>query len=62
MTNIVALFELTFDDTGTTKVCLKLEQKAFSTQMQQMMERLLASLLRSRQFEDRRHSILVSTR
>ncbi|CAI5735466.1 unnamed protein product [Peronospora farinosa] len=26
MTNIVALFELTFDDTGTTKVCLKLEQ------------------------------------
>ncbi|CAI5707639.1 unnamed protein product [Peronospora effusa] len=42
MTNIVALFELTFDDTGTTKVCLKLEQKAFSTQMQQMMERLLA--------------------
>ncbi|CAI5727136.1 unnamed protein product [Peronospora destructor] len=42
MTNIVALFELTFDNTGTTKVCLKLEQKAFSTLMQQTMERLLA--------------------
>ncbi|CAI5735450.1 unnamed protein product [Peronospora farinosa] len=42
MTNIVALFELTFDDTGTTKVCLKLEQKAFSALMQQTMERLLA--------------------
>ncbi|CAI5745392.1 unnamed protein product [Peronospora destructor] len=31
-----------FDNTGTTKVCLKLEQKVFSTLMQQTMERLLA--------------------
>ncbi|KAG2522584.1 hypothetical protein BBO99_00004192 [Phytophthora kernoviae] len=42
MTNVVALFELTFDNSGTTKVCLKTEQKAFSTLLQQTMERLLA--------------------
>ncbi|KAL4101619.1 hypothetical protein PRIC1_005368 [Phytophthora ramorum] len=42
MTNVVALFELTFDSSGTTKVCLKLEQKAFSALLQQTMERLLA--------------------
>ncbi|CAI5734375.1 unnamed protein product [Peronospora destructor] len=42
MTNVVALFELTFDNTGAMKVCLKLEQNAFSTLMQQTMERLLA--------------------
>ncbi|KAE9026018.1 AP-2 complex subunit beta [Phytophthora rubi] len=42
MTNVVALFELTFDNSGTTKVCLKLEQKAFSALLQQTMERLLA--------------------
>ncbi|CAH0521163.1 unnamed protein product [Peronospora belbahrii] len=41
MTNIVALFEFTFDNTDTTKVCLKMEQKAFSTLLQQTMERLL---------------------
>jgi AP-1 complex subunit beta-1 len=42
MTNVVALFELTFDSSGTTKVCLKTEQKAFSPLLQQAMERLLA--------------------
>ncbi|EEY70462.1 AP-2 complex subunit beta, putative [Phytophthora infestans T30-4] len=42
MTNVVALFELTFDNSGTTKVCLKLEQKVFSALLQQTMERLLA--------------------
>ncbi|KAI9915200.1 hypothetical protein PsorP6_007066 [Peronosclerospora sorghi] len=42
MTNVVALFELTFDKSGTTRVCLKLELKAFSALFQQTLERLLA--------------------
>ncbi|RLN74235.1 hypothetical protein BBJ28_00000602, partial [Nothophytophthora sp. Chile5] len=42
MTNVVALFEFTFDNSGTTKVCLKTEQKAFSALLQQTMEHLLA--------------------
>ncbi|TDH71524.1 hypothetical protein CCR75_007269 [Bremia lactucae] len=42
MTNVVALFELTFDASGTTKVCLKLEQQVFSAIFQETMERLLA--------------------
>uniref|UniRef100_M4B2Y6 Beta-adaptin appendage C-terminal subdomain domain-containing protein n=1 Tax=Hyaloperonospora arabidopsidis (strain Emoy2) TaxID=559515 RepID=M4B2Y6_HYAAE len=41
MTNVVALFELTFDKSGTTKVCLKVEQRAFLALLQQTMERLL---------------------
>lgn len=42
MTNVVALFELTFDNSNTTKVCLKLEQTAFSALLRQTIERLLA--------------------
>uniref|UniRef100_A0AAV1VD65 Beta-adaptin appendage C-terminal subdomain domain-containing protein n=1 Tax=Peronospora matthiolae TaxID=2874970 RepID=A0AAV1VD65_9STRA len=41
MTNVVALFELTFDKSGTAKVCLKVKQRAFSALLQQTMERLL---------------------
>lgn len=41
MTNVVALFEFTFDGSGTTKVCLKTEQKAFSPVLQKTLETLL---------------------
>ncbi|TYZ67229.1 hypothetical protein PybrP1_005988 [[Pythium] brassicae (nom. inval.)] len=42
MTNVVALFEFTFDGSGSTKVCLKTEQKAFCGVLQKSLETLFA--------------------
>lgn len=42
MTNVVALFEFTFDGSGSTKVCLKTEQKAFCGVLQKTIETLFA--------------------
>lgn len=42
MTNLVALFEFTFDGSGATKVCLKTEQKAFCGVLQKSLELLFA--------------------
>lgn len=42
MTNVVALFEFTFDGSGSTKVCLKTEQKAFCGVLQKSLEVLFA--------------------
>lgn len=42
MTNVVALFELTFDGSSAAKVCLKTEQKAFSQVLQKTLESLVA--------------------
>jgi AP-1 complex subunit beta-1 len=43
MTNVVALFEFTFDGSGSAKVCLKTEQKAFCGVLQKAIETLLGA-------------------
>lgn len=43
MTNVVALFEFTFDGSGNAKVCLKTEQKAFCGVLQKSIETLCSN-------------------
>lgn len=40
MTNVIALLEFTFDTPGMCKVCLKTEQKAFSSLLQRSIENI----------------------
>ncbi|TMW55648.1 hypothetical protein Poli38472_010530 [Pythium oligandrum] len=43
MTNVVALFEFTFDGSANARVCLKTEQKAFCGVLQKTIETLLSN-------------------